>query len=32
MDPAADGLLSDALAADHSDEWFTKKGLSKAEA
>nr|CAH0110933.1 unnamed protein product [Daphnia galeata] len=32
MDPEADRLLSDALAADHSDEWYSKKGLSKAEA
>ncbi|XP_057366242.1 glyoxalase domain-containing protein 4-like [Daphnia carinata] len=32
MDPEADRLLSQALAADQSDEWFSKKGRSKAEA
>ncbi len=32
VDPEADRLLSEAIAADHSDEWFSKKGLNKAEA
>lgn len=32
MDPEADHVLSQALASDHSDEWFSKKGTSKAEA
>nr|CAG4641855.1 EOG090X09EK [Eurycercus lamellatus] len=32
LDPGADNLLSEALARDKSDEWFSKKGLSKAEA
>nr|CAG4637174.1 EOG090X09EK [Ceriodaphnia reticulata] len=32
VDPDADHLLSEAIAADHSNEWFSKKGLSKAEA
>jgi len=32
VDPAADRLLSEAQALDRSDEWFSKKGLSKAEA
>ncbi|KAK4029144.1 glyoxalase domain-containing protein 4 [Daphnia magna] len=32
MDPEADHVLSQALASDHSDEWFSKKGISKAEA
>lgn len=29
MDPNGDKLLSDAVAADKSDEWFAKKGLKK---
>nr|CAG4647214.1 EOG090X09EK [Megafenestra aurita] len=32
VDSEADHLFREALAADHSDEWFSKKGLSKAEA
>nr|CAG4650309.1 EOG090X09EK [Sida crystallina] len=32
VDPAADGLLEEAIKADQSNEWFAKKGLSKAEA
>lgn len=32
VDPEADRLLSEAIAADHSDEWFSKKGLKKTEA
>nr|CAG4649498.1 EOG090X09EK [Scapholeberis mucronata] len=32
MDPKADKLLEEALAADGSNEWFAKKGLAKASA
>ena len=32
VDAAADALLSDAIAADKSNEWFAKKGIHKAEA
>ena len=32
VDPEADRLLNEAISQDKSDEWFTKKGLSKAEA
>lgn len=32
VDPKADNLLDEALTTDKSDEWFAKKGLSKAEA
>ncbi|XP_035210571.1 glyoxalase domain-containing protein 4-like isoform X3 [Stegodyphus dumicola] len=31
VDPKAEGLLNDAIAADKSDEWFAKKGKSKVE-
>lgn len=32
MDPKADQLLDEAMAADKSDEWFAKKGKNKASA
>lgn len=32
VDPKSEELLQSAIAADKSDEWFAKKGLSKAEA
>jgi len=32
VDPAADDLLTEAIKADQSNEWFAKKGISKGEA